>query len=108
LHLVRQALAHGIATQITVSPFLPASADFAGQLAQALGEHGRVIVDTLVDGDGAGGQRSARLGMAAALTAAGYPDWFSRCHEHAQTLRQRLEILLGPERVLWSAAGFST
>ena len=55
-----------------------------------------------------GGKRSARLGMDAVLTDAGFPGWFARCREHAQELRQRLLLLLGPERVLWSAVGFST
>jgi len=108
LALVRMALARGICTQITVSPCLPSSPTFAPALAQAVGERGRVIVDTFLDGDGSGGQRSARLGMDAGLTDAGFPGWFARCREHAQELIQRLLPLLGPERVLWSAAGFST
>jgi hypothetical protein len=108
LNLVRAALAHGICTQLTVSPYLPSSPAFAATLAQAVGEHGRVIVDTFLDGDGSGGQRSARLGMDAVLADAGFPGWFARCREHAQELMQGLLPLLGPERVLWSAAGFST
>ena len=107
LTLVRQALARGICTQITVSPFLPSSSNFAETLAHTVGEQGRVIVDTFLDGDGSGGQRSARLGMDALLADAGFPDWFARCREHAQELVQRLRPLLGPERVLWSAEGFS-
>ena len=107
LTLVRTALAHGICTQITVSPYLPSSLTFAETLAQAVGDKGRVIVDTFLTGDGSGGQRSARLGMAAVLTDAGFPGWFARCQEHAQELMRRLLPLLGAERVLWSAAGFS-
>ena len=108
LSLVRMALARGIFTQITVSPLLPSSPSFAETLAHTVGEKGRVIVDTFLDGDGSGGQRSARLGMDALLADAGFPGWFARCREYAQELRQRLLPLLGPERVLWSAAGFST
>ena len=63
LHLVHDAIARGIMAQITVSPVLPYSADFAERLAWAVGAHGRVIIDTFLDGDGSGGQRSARLGM---------------------------------------------
>ncbi len=107
LSLVRMALARGIFTQITVSPLLPSSPTFAETLAHTVGEKGRVIVDTFLDGDGSGGQRSARLGMDALLADAGFPGWFARCREHAQELRQRLLHLLGPERVLWSAEGFS-
>lgn len=108
LALVRLALAHGIFTQITVSPLLPSSPHFAATLAQAVGEQGRVILDTFLDGDGSGGRRSARLGLEALLTDAGFPGWFARCREHAEDLRQRLGALLGPERVLWSVQGFST
>ena len=107
LTLVRMALARGIFTQITVSPLLPSSSNFAETLAHTVGEKGRVIVDTFLDGDGSGGQRSARLGMDALLADAGFPGWFARCREHAHELRQRLLPLLGPERVLWSAEGFS-
>ncbi|MBM3222592.1 MAG: radical SAM protein [Candidatus Tectomicrobia bacterium] len=106
LALVRAALARGIDTQITVSPMLPSSPNFAVTLAQAVGTRGRVIIDTFLDGDGAGGRRSARLGMAARLTAIGFPDWFAQCRAHAQVLQHRLQRLLGAERVLWSAAGF--
>jgi hypothetical protein len=105
---VRMALARGIFTQITVSPLLPSSSNFAETLVHAVGEKGRVIVDTFLDGDGSGGQRSARLGMDALLADAGFPGWFARCREHAHELRQRLLPWLGPERVLWSAEGFST
>jgi len=86
---------------------LPHSPAFAERLAWAVGERGRVIVDTFLDGDGAGGRRSARLGMSEALRAAGFPGWFEHCREHAQDLRARLMPLLGPERVLWSAQGFA-
>jgi len=108
LMLVRTALACGIFTQITVSPLLPSSSNFAQMLAEATGEKGRVIIDTFLDGDGSGGQRSARLGMDTLLADAGFPDWFVHCREHAHELRQRLLPWLGPERVLWSAEGFST
>lgn len=108
LALVRTALARGIDTQITVSPLLPSSPDFAETLRQTVGASGRVLIDTFVDGDGSGGRRSTRLGMSAVLTEAGFPGWFARCREHAQRLREELHTLLGPERVLWSAAGFGT
>ncbi len=106
--LVRLALARGIFTQITVSPLLPSSSYFAETLAHAVGEKGRVIIDTFLDGDGSGGQRSARLGMDTLLADTGFPGWFARCREHAYELRQHLLRWIGPERVLWSAEGFRT
>jgi DNA repair photolyase len=108
LQLVQDALASGIQTQITVAPMLPSSSHFAASLAHAVGTCGRVIVDTFFDGDGSGGRRSMRLGMDTKLTEAGFPGWFEHCREYAQTLFHRLLPLLGPERVLWSSAGFST
>jgi DNA repair photolyase len=108
LNLVRTALIHGICTQITVSPYLPSSLTFAETLAHAVGDQGRIIVDTFIDGDGSGGQRSARLGIDAVLADTGFPGWFAHCREHAQELMCRLLHLLGPERVLWSAVGFSS
>jgi DNA repair photolyase len=107
LQLVQEALARGIRTQITVSPLLPSSPAFATKLAYAVGNRGRVIVDTFYDGDGSGGLRSTRLGMGTLLTEAGFPGWFERCREYAQELSGHLVALLGAERVLWSAAGFS-
>jgi DNA repair photolyase len=107
LRLVREALAQGIPTQITVAPLLPHSPCFAESLAQAVGERGRVIVDTFFDGDGSGGVRSTRLGMDGWLAETGFPGWFERCQTYAQELMQRLTAYLGPERVLWSAVGFA-
>ena len=54
-----------------------------------------MIVDTFLDGDGSGGQRSTRLGMDTLLADAGFPDWFARCREHAYELRRRLLPLVG-------------
>jgi len=108
LQLVREALSHGIATQITVAPILPHSPAFTEKLAGAVGAYGRVIVDTFFDGDGSRGLRSAKLGMSAALAEAGFPGWFERCREHARTLMSSLILFLGSNRVLWSAEGFAT
>jgi DNA repair photolyase len=107
LHVVHDAIAAGIMAQITVSPVLPYSPAFAERLAWAVGDRGRVIVDTFMDGDGSGGQRSARLGMSRILAEAGFPCWFERCREHARILSSRLTTILGQERVLWSAQGFA-
>jgi DNA repair photolyase len=107
LEIVREALARGIFAQVTVSPLLPYSPEFADRLAEAVGERGRVIIDTFFDGDGSGGARSTRLGMSDMLAEAGYPGWFERCREHAYALEDRLVALLGADRVLWSAAGFA-
>ena len=108
LHMVKEALDIGITATITVSPHLPSSPCFAERLAAAVGDYGRVIVDTFINGDGSGGRRSVRLGMQHALAMAGYPGWFERCHEHAHNLQTQLARLLGADRVLYSSDGFTT
>lgn len=107
LHLVHDAIASGVMAQVTVSPVLPHSPAFAERLAWAIGDRGRVIIDTFLDGDSSGGRRSAKLGMSEILRAAGFPGWFERCQEQAHALSARLRTLIGPERVLWSAQGFA-
>lgn len=104
--MVQEALAHGIHAQIVVAPIMPYSPAFGDRLALAVGDCGRIIIDTFYDGDGSGGVRSARLGMSGLLADAGFPGWFERCREHARALQERLRVHLGTERVLWSAEGF--
>jgi hypothetical protein len=93
--LVRDAQLRGIQTQIAVSPCMPYTAGFAAALA-ATGA-ARVVVDTCVDGDGSGGQRTARSPYATALAT-----W--RETAPAEALFQQL-VELGVETG-WSAAGF--
>ena len=93
--LVREAARHGIPTQIAVSPCMP----YTEQFVPALLEAGawRIIIDTCVDGDGAGGRRTARSPYATAV-----PSWDDT--ESARALFQRL-CAAGVD-VGWSAAGF--
>jgi DNA repair photolyase len=93
--LVREAQQRGINTQIAVSPCLPYTEGFAALLAESGAL--RVIVDTCVDGDGAGGQRTARSPYAAIVTS-----WRETAPAHI--LFQNL-LTLGVDAG-WSAAGF--
>jgi DNA repair photolyase len=95
LALVREAQLQGIQTQITVSPCMPYTEAFAATLAEA--GAARVVVDTCVDGDGSGGQRTARSPYARAFAA-----W--RETAPAEALFQKL-VELGVDTG-WSAAGF--
>jgi DNA repair photolyase len=63
--LVRAAAARGLPAQITVSPCLPHTS--VARFGQRLLESGarRLVVDTPVDGDGSGGQRTSRAPFAA-------------------------------------------
>ena len=95
LALIRQACRAGIATQVAVSPCLPYTPAFAAQLAD-LGVL-RVVVDTVVDGDGSGGRRTARAPFGREA------GWNRR--DHALALYEALRRRGVP--VGWSAAGFA-
>jgi len=64
----------GIATQAAVAPLLPCTPDFPALLAETTG---RVTLDTFTLGDGAGGRRSASLGMRERLEALDLADWYA-------------------------------
>ena len=87
-------MTRGTLTQVAVSPCLPYTDRFADVIADTGVE--RVVVDTLVEGDGARGERTARSPYAAV------PGWRETAHAHAlaEMLRGR-GIAVG-----WSAAGF--
>jgi DNA repair photolyase len=102
LGLFRQ---HGIKTQATLSPLLPLAdpEGFARQLDRACD---RVIVDHYLIGDGSpGGLRTRRTRFPALLEEAGFGDW-NRL-DKLWEIRDLLARVLGPERVLVSAAGFN-
>jgi len=93
----------GLKTQAAISPVLPCDAEVFSDLIAARAT--RAVVDTLIDGDGAGGRRSAELGMPELLRSLGYEDWLRRdAHEPLlQALRERM----GVERVGFSQLGFN-
>ena len=93
----------GLKTQAAISPVLPCDAEIFADLIAARAI--RAVVDTLIDGDGAGGRRSAELGMPELLRSLGYEDWLRRdAHEPLLgALRERM----GATRVGFSQAGFN-
>lgn len=95
--------AAGIRTQAAISPVLPCDAEiFAGLIASRAN---RAVLDTLWQGDGASGRRSAELGMPELLRSLGYESWLKEdAHVELLTaLRQRM----GTERVGFSQEGFN-
>jgi DNA repair photolyase len=99
--MVQAASSFGIHTQITVSPCLPYTdiEKFGQQLLQS-GAH-RLVVDSVTDGDGAGGGRTARSPFAKAE-----PGWNNTSHAHLL-----YEFLLKHSSAAgislgWSIAGF--
>jgi len=75
--LVRIASENGVHTQVTVSPCLPYTDvhDFGQRLLGSGAQ--RIVVDTVVDGDGSAGERTARSPFAKAET-----DWDETTHAH--------------------------
>lgn len=100
---LRRLRAAGIATQMAIAPMLPNDPKRFAELAADAAD--RVIVDTLLDGDGAGGRRSKALGMAELHARHGYPGWFRPGAE--RDLLAALRRRLGPDRVLFSRSGFN-
>jgi DNA repair photolyase len=99
--LVRAAGSAGVPTQITVSPCLPYTTveEFGQQLLHSGAQ--RLIVDTVTDGDGAGGGRTARSPFAQAE-----PEWAETSHAHR--LYHYLCEKAGESGITpgWSTAGF--
>ncbi|GER85492.1 hypothetical protein KTAU_41270 [Thermogemmatispora aurantia] len=98
--LIRQASRLGVKTQITISPCLRFTdvETFGGQLLESGAR--RLVVDT-VEGDGAGGERTARTPFAHLE-----PAWQNTRPAHALYAYLRLH---GPSRGLavgWGASGF--
>src|SRR5436305_11162251 len=99
--LVRNAVLCGIRTQITVSPCLPFTGiETFGQLLIHSGAS-RIIVDTVIDGDGSNGARTKRSSFASAE-----PDWHKTTHTH-QLYDYLKENIVGTDLwVGWSTEGF--
>jgi DNA repair photolyase len=99
--LVQAARACGVHTQITVSPCLPYtdSEQFGQRLLQSGAR--RLVVDSVTDGDGADGERTARSPFAKAE-----PGWENSSHAH-QLYHYLCEKAEGTDlSVGWSSAGF--
>ena len=93
----------GIETQAALSPLLPCDPERLADLIAPRAS--RVVVDTLADGDGAGGRRSTELRMPELLAELGYPDWMRSDvpHQLVELLRARM----GASRVGFSRDGFN-
>lgn len=100
--LVQIASAAGVPTQIAVSPCLPyTGVEIFGQRLLQSGAR-RLIVDTVLDGDGAGGKRSAHSRFAQLE-----PTWADTSHAH-RLYHYLCEQVAGTNiAVGWSSAGFS-
>jgi len=94
----------GIETQAAISPVLPCDPEQFADLVAPVSS--RVVVDTLVDGDGAGGRRSRELGMPELLAQQGYADWMTS--DIPIRLIAELRARMGEKRVGFSHEGFNS
>jgi DNA repair photolyase len=99
---MRRARDRGITVQAAVSPVLPHDPNRFITLLEECAD--RVVVDSFVAGDGAGGSRTAQRPLAHRFRELGWGNW--RDETAARELYQRLVDRLGPERVGWSEEGF--
>ena len=103
LKTLERMTAAGIRVQAAISPVLPCdAAEFAELIAPRAS---RAVVDTLIHGDGAGGRRSAELGMPELLRSLGYSHWLAE-NAHVPLL-EALQNRMGADRVGFSQEGFN-
>jgi hypothetical protein len=93
----------GIFVQLAVSPMMPNRPENFAAAVDGLVD--RVIVDTMLEGDGAKGARSRALGMDRLLASLGYEGWFEPGAE--ARLIEAMRARLGADRVLFSREGFN-
>jgi DNA repair photolyase len=93
--------AAGVRTQAAVAPLLPGDPWLLAQALEPVVD--RVVIDDFFQGDGAGGARS-RAALAR-LQEAGFGAWARP--GYAEDAIVAFRAILGPERVLLSAAGFN-
>lgn len=99
--LVKAASSVGVPVQITVSPCLPyTSVEAFGQRLLASGAR-RVVVDTPVDGDGSGGERTAHTAFAQAEPAWAETMPAHRLYAYLREHAPARNIVIG-----WSNVGF--
>jgi DNA repair photolyase len=103
LECARRLREAGIFTQIAISPMLPNNPGHFTSIVDEVAD--RVIIDTYFAGDGSGGRRSRRLGMAEMYERLGYHEWFQPGAEQELILEMRRQ--LSDDRVLFSRDGFN-
>ena len=103
LKTLERLSAAGIETQAAISPILPCDPIAFAELIAPVSS--RVVVDTLVDGDGLGGRRSRELGMPELLADLGHDEWMTS--DVPNQLIAELRSRMGEERVGFSHEGFN-
>ncbi|MCI3926871.1 radical SAM protein [Paenibacillus sp. TRM 82003] len=102
LNALRRLRDAGVPTQAAVAPLLPCTAAFAATLAEATP---RITLDTFTLGDGAGGRRSASLGMRERLQALGLADWYAP--DKIKEVQRHFAAHFPPSAIYVSQDGFA-
>lgn len=98
LQLLKEA---GVPTQVTIAPLLPSSEEFPDVLARVVN---RVCVDDYFMGDGSGGKRTERLGIAASYQQLDLEEWYSP--SAYRIVYERLKKVFPEEQILLNQEGF--
>lgn len=96
IETVKAAKQRGLNAQIVVSPCLPYTPSFADELIATRAD--RIVIDDFVDGDGAGGRRTANT----AFAGRAWFDWRDNSAAHALMRELKSHGI----DVSWSSTGF--
>ncbi|MFP3389895.1 SPL family radical SAM protein [Brevibacillus sp. SIMBA_040] len=92
----------GVPTQVAIAPVLPSSEAFAHRLRPLVN---RVCIDDFYMGDGSGGKRTRKLGIASLYEQLGQEKWYNP--DAFQLVYERFVRVFGKEDVYLSQKGFA-
>lgn len=92
----------GVPTQVAIAPVLPSSEAFAHRLRPFVN---RVCIDDFYMGDGSGGKRTRKLGIASLYEQLGQEKWYDP--DAFQLVYERFVRVFGKEDVYLSQKGFA-
>ncbi|MFF2479570.1 radical SAM protein [Paenibacillus sp. NPDC058071] len=92
----------GVPAQATIAPLLPSSEAFPAILASVAD---RICIDDYFMGDGAGGRRTAKLGIADIYKELGMEEWYGR--DAYRFLLERMKTIFREEQIRIGQAGFA-
>lgn len=102
LQTLRRLRDAGIPVQAAIAPLLPSSEGFAETLAAAVD---RVCLDDYFMGDGSGGRRTQKMGIASMYRELGLEEWY---HPGASRMvYDRLARVFSADRIFVSQEGFA-
>lgn len=101
LKALKQVVEAGIPAQATIAPILPHSDDFPRKLSEIVN---RVCIDDYFMGDGSGGRRTKRLGIASIYNELGMIDWYNP--KKAVQIYENMKAYFPNNQIFISQEGF--